>query len=367
MGMNLPVRRIVFSALSKFIDDREHPLSFSEVKQIAGRAGRFNRFPVGEVTTLNRVEDGLRILNDALAHHLGQQDKAMVGPDLDIFSRVNHALESHSLPTLSLSEFLRLFNTMTFQKPFYCVDMKEMIELAEMVEGADENRTLSYAEIFGFACAPVNLGLMEHVQYYMWILNHYVASQSIVNEDIDETSDNIDYLETSIKCVELFQWLSRHFNQKNFSFDERQLLDNKAKAIERLNSLLSEKISKTCSSCGCKMPANARFNICDDCFAKLLEDITVKLSEVEIGRFKSKGHHRKILRRSLEFFHLAPEEIIQRKIAERVTEFVDSTDIKIEVLLLIFQGSDDPFFKTNLFIRFVRIDKNGSRHHLNRK
>jgi ATP-dependent RNA helicase SUPV3L1/SUV3 len=268
MGMNLPVKRIVFSALSKFIDDREHPLSFSEVKQIAGRAGRFNRFPTGEVTTLNRVEDGLRILNDALVHHLGQQDKAMVGPDLDIFSRVNQALESHSLPTLSLSEFLRLFNTMTFQKPFYCVDMKEMIELAEMVEGADEDRTLSYAEIFGFACAPVNLGLMEHVQYYMWILNHYVANQSILNEDIDDTSDNIDYLETSIKCVELFQWLSRHFNQKNFVFEERQLLDNKSKAIERLNALLSEKISKTCSSCGCKMPANARFNICDDCFAK---------------------------------------------------------------------------------------------------
>lgn len=40
------------------------------------------------------------------------------------------------------------------------------------------------------------------------------------------------------------------------------------KAIERLNELLSEKISKTCSSCGCKMPANARFNICDECFTK---------------------------------------------------------------------------------------------------
>ncbi len=268
MGMNLPVKRIVFSALSKFIDDRENPLSFSEIKQIAGRAGRFNRFPTGEVTTLNRVDEGLRILKDALAHHLVQQDKAMVGPDLDIFSRVNHALEGNSLPTLSLSEFLRLFNTMTFQKPFYCVDMKEMIELAEMVESADEDRTLSYSEIFGFACAPVNLGLMEHVQYYMWILNHYVTAQSIVNEDIDESSDNIDYLETSIKCVELYQWLSRHFDQKNFVYDEKQLLDNKSKAIERLNSLLSEKISKSCSSCGCKMPANARFNICDECFAK---------------------------------------------------------------------------------------------------
>lgn len=268
MGMNLPVKRIVFSALSKFVNDRENPLTFSEIKQIAGRAGRFKRFPVGEVTTLNRVENGLHILRNALAHHLGQSDKAMVGPDLDIFSSVNHALEANSLPTLQLSEFLRLFNTMTFQKPFYCVDMKEMIELAEMVEAADEDRKLSNAEIFGFACAPVNLGLIEHVQYYLWILKHYVADQSIFNEPIDESSDNIDYLETSIKCVELFQWLSRHFNQKNFSFDEKQLLENKTKAIERLNELLSDKIGKTCSSCGCKMPANARFNICDECFSK---------------------------------------------------------------------------------------------------
>lgn len=268
MGMNLPVKRIVFSALSKFVDNKELPLTFSEIKQIAGRAGRFKRFPVGHVTTLNRVEDGLATLRNALEYHLGQSDKAMVGPDLDIFKSVNHALETNSLPSLSLSEFLRLFNTMTFERPFYCVDLKEMIELAEMVEAADENRTLSYSEFFGFACAPVNLGLIEHVQYYMWILNHYVNAQSILNEPIDEKSDNIDYLETSIKCVELYQWLSRHFNNKNFQFDERMLLENKAKAIERLNEMLSDKIGKTCSSCGAKMPANAAFNICDKCFSE---------------------------------------------------------------------------------------------------
>jgi len=268
MGMNLPVQRIVFSALSKFIDNKEFPLSFSEIKQIAGRAGRFKRFPVGHVTTLNRVENGLRTIKDALAHHLGQSTKAMVGPDLEIFKSVNDALEKNSLPILSLSEFLRLFNTMTFQKPFYCVDMKEMIELAEMVEAADENKTLSYSEIFGFACAPVNLGLIEHVQYYLWILNNFAGGRTTYNEPIDDSSDNIDYLETTIKCVELFQWLSRHFDKKNFSYDENALLENKNKAIERLNNLLSDKIGKSCSSCGVKMSADSRFNICEECFSK---------------------------------------------------------------------------------------------------
>jgi ATP-dependent RNA helicase SUPV3L1/SUV3 len=266
MGMNLPVQRIVFSALSKFIEDKEQLLTPSEIKQISGRAGRYKRFPVGYVSTLSRVENGLDILNEAIPYHLPQSERAMVGPDLEIYNSVNLALTSHSLPILSLSEFLRLFNTMTFSKPFYCTDLKEMIELAEMVEAADERNILSSAEIFGFACAPVNLGLVEHVQYYLWILNHYASEQYIQSEPIDSDSDNIDYLETAIKCVELYQWLSRHFAGKFFLFEEKKLLDNKMLAVEKLNSLLSEKTTRTCSSCGCKLPSNTKFNICDNCF-----------------------------------------------------------------------------------------------------
>ena len=267
MGMNLPVRRIVFSTLSKYINNVEHPITPSEIKQIAGRAGRFNRFPTGYATCLTKVEDGLNIIQDALNNQLDQQTKCMVGPDLDIFSQVNNALESNGLQKLSLSEFLRLFNTMSFKKPFFCVDLKEMIELAETVEEADKEGNLSSAEIFGFACAPVNLGLMEHVQYYVWILNHYVAGRFIRNDKIDSKSTDIDYLETSIKCVELYQWLARHFSGKNFEFDEDELLENKTAAIEKLNLLLSDRIVPTCASCGSKLPDRSKFAICEECFA----------------------------------------------------------------------------------------------------
>jgi ATP-dependent RNA helicase SUPV3L1/SUV3 len=47
MGMNLPVKRIVFSTLSKFINSKEFVITPSEIKQIAGRAGRYKRFPHG--------------------------------------------------------------------------------------------------------------------------------------------------------------------------------------------------------------------------------------------------------------------------------------------------------------------------------
>ncbi|MBL7665960.1 MAG: hypothetical protein JNM93_12565 [Bacteriovoracaceae bacterium] len=268
MGMNLPIKRIIFSSLTKHVDNKEIEITPSEIKQIAGRAGRYKRFPVGEVTCLSRVEHGIEDVRNALAMELQQKTMVMVGPDLDIFSRVNKALEDNALPALSLPEFLRLFNAMTFIKPFYCVDLKEMIELAEMVEEADSEGHLTSAEVFGFTCAPVNLGLIEHVQYYIWILNGYVTEKPIENEDIEVESDNIDYLETAIKCVELYQWLARHFDGKNFQFEEEQLLHNKTQAIERLNELLSDKIARYCSSCSVQLPDKHEFNICENCFGE---------------------------------------------------------------------------------------------------
>ena len=50
-------------------------------------------------------------------------------------------------------------------------------------------------------------------------LNSIENKNSLLTGVID-----IDYLETSIKCIELFQWLARHFNNKNFNFDEYILL-----------------------------------------------------------------------------------------------------------------------------------------------
>jgi ATP-dependent RNA helicase SUPV3L1/SUV3 len=241
MGMNLPIRRIVFSTVTKFINGENFQISNSEIKQIAGRAGRYGRFPTGYVTTLHRVDNGLDIIQTALDDDLEQSEQSMVGPDLDIFTQVNSELQRNSLHGLKLSEFLRLFYTMDFKDPFYCVELNEMIELAEMVEEADKKGVLSSAEIFGFSCAPVNMGLIEHVQFFLVIVNNFVHGKPIHFEPIDATSRDIDYLETSIKCMELYQWLSRHFNDKHFDYDIHALLHNKGQAVDQLNELLSNK------------------------------------------------------------------------------------------------------------------------------
>ncbi len=104
MGMNLPIKRIIFTTLKKYIDNEEIAISPSEIKQIAGRAGRYKRFPQGSAGFLARVEDGYDLIEEALSMELPQSKFAMVGPDLEIFNQVNNVLEANSLPQMGLSE-----------------------------------------------------------------------------------------------------------------------------------------------------------------------------------------------------------------------------------------------------------------------
>jgi ATP-dependent RNA helicase SUPV3L1/SUV3 len=56
MGVNLPVRRIVFMEMYKFDGENVRLLSSGEVKQIAGRAGRRGRFDTGYVNAIGQKE-----------------------------------------------------------------------------------------------------------------------------------------------------------------------------------------------------------------------------------------------------------------------------------------------------------------------
>lgn len=57
MGLNLAIRRIIFTSLSKYDGTAERALTTAEIKQVAGRAGRYgSRFPDG-IATATTPED----------------------------------------------------------------------------------------------------------------------------------------------------------------------------------------------------------------------------------------------------------------------------------------------------------------------
>lgn len=62
MGLNLPIRRIVFIETRKFDGVGRRSLLPEEIKQIAGRAGRFGLYDEGFVAVL----DDLELIKDGL-------------------------------------------------------------------------------------------------------------------------------------------------------------------------------------------------------------------------------------------------------------------------------------------------------------
>lgn len=56
MGLNLPIRRVIFTQLHKFDGVAARPLNATEVRQIAGRAGRHGLYDTGYVNVLEADE-----------------------------------------------------------------------------------------------------------------------------------------------------------------------------------------------------------------------------------------------------------------------------------------------------------------------
>ena len=105
MGLNLPVRRIVFVQTQKFDGTTRRGLTVPEIKQIAGRAGRFGLFDTGYVNAMG--QESLDYIREQLTPEEEPIEKVSLGfpqilldldEPLDVIIKVWKSVE----PTLRL-------------------------------------------------------------------------------------------------------------------------------------------------------------------------------------------------------------------------------------------------------------------------
>jgi ATP-dependent RNA helicase SUPV3L1/SUV3 len=98
MGLNLNIRRIIFSAVRKFDGEASRELTAQEVKQIGGRAGRYGMHDEGLVGVLSGAgsPDFVRRMLDAPAQPPADL-RPQVQPDVDIVAAVAAEIGSDSL------------------------------------------------------------------------------------------------------------------------------------------------------------------------------------------------------------------------------------------------------------------------------
>lgn len=212
MGLNLPIRRVLFSTLTKFdgVGDRE--LSVSEVHQIAGRAGRYGMHDEGFVSVLKEAEaDAMKTLRQLLPKEprAPRDFKAPVAPNWRHVETISRRLGVNKLYAV-LNIFMQQLRL--DDAHFAVAELEQMLELAEVL---DRNAaSLPLQERFRYAQAPVDARLPMLVdQFHGWAANHARTGKAGEPHFLDEYDQHgrLDRMEQALRICTLWLWLDLRF------------------------------------------------------------------------------------------------------------------------------------------------------------
>ncbi|WP_231512233.1 helicase-related protein [Paucibacter sp. KBW04] len=212
MGLNLPIRRVLFSTLNKFDGQGDRALTVSEVHQIAGRAGRYGMHDEGFCGVLREAENSAaRTLKDLLPKQprAPRDFKCSVAPNWWHINTIAQRLQLNKLRAVLgvFMEQLRLDDA-----HFQVAELEQMLELADQLDRSAGSLPLKTR--FIYAQAPVDTRTDAQVQEFLdWTHRHAVtgkAGSPWFLEDVDEHS-RLDRMEQALRSCTLWLWLDLRF------------------------------------------------------------------------------------------------------------------------------------------------------------
>ncbi len=213
MGLNLPIRRVVFSTLRKFDGESRRDLTAQEVKQIGGRAGRYGRFEEGVVAVLagGGSPDAVRALL-AAAPEAPADPRPLVQPDADIVSAVAAEIGSDSL--FGVLARIRRAVLRRDDPNYRLADLGPAMAIASAVDGMPG---LSLADRWTYAMCPVDERDNGVARLARWALEHgnggAVSPPSAGRLPAPERAarEDLERAEKAQKRLIAWRWLSLRF------------------------------------------------------------------------------------------------------------------------------------------------------------
>ncbi|ADV46336.1 helicase-related protein [Nitratifractor salsuginis] len=264
MGLNLPIRTILFAKDNKFDGLRRRELTTSEILQIAGRAGRYGLHEHGYVGAL----DAGTLQTIAARFHAPLPPIRL---PFSVMASLEHVLLiGEILETDKLLEILEFFaQNMEFEGPFQAANIDSMMEVAAIVDEYE----LDLRSRYHLACAPVSISSPYIESVFHRYLGHlekgepvpYIPPREL--PDFAVSNEELLNAEDRVKEVSLYLWLS-------FKFREQFPDTEKAReARERLNHFIENSLQKgdfvkRCRRCGRELDFSYRFSICESCYQK---------------------------------------------------------------------------------------------------
>ncbi len=264
MGLNLPIKTILFSKDSKFDGEKRRTLIPSEVIQIAGRAGRYGIEEKGYVGALTPA-----ILKTV--HEQFHKALKPISLPLNVMANLEHImLVGKILETSNLEEILRFFiKHMTFDGPFRVANLENLIEIARYTDQYEIDLSSKYH----MACAP----LSTQSPYLVEVFSSYIAHMEVQKPvpyhenklygDYAESMETLLHIEDLVKEVSLYLWLNYRFPEIFFEPDKAIQARGKLNAYIE-NTLKNAQFVPRCRICTKPLALDSKHAICNSCFRK---------------------------------------------------------------------------------------------------
>ncbi|WP_321312848.1 helicase-related protein [Halarcobacter sp.] len=209
MGLNLPIKNLLFTTDTKFDGKSRRKLTVNEIVQIAGRAGRYGHHQVGFLGATRR--DVLNYIKEEF-----EQPIRTIKPPYSVKMSNEQLLDLAShIKTNSITRILSYFNkNMKFNGPFKAANISSMIETSVIIDKRDK---LSLEEKYLLSQAPITMKstiiLQAFEAYVAAIIKKRVCryKPSITLPKKAITQKDLLLVEDEVKKISLYLWLSYKF------------------------------------------------------------------------------------------------------------------------------------------------------------
>ncbi len=209
MGLNLPIKTLLFTQDRKFFNQQEQPLTPMAIRQIAGRAGRYGKNEVGYVGTFRIPMEQIR---RGMHHEPTLIKRAHLAPNLDHIQAMA-ALQSAKRP--SLTRLFSLFLRAVKPDPaiYRLSDLEDQMVLARIT---DRHRSMSLETRFILSAAPVATRSLHAMRAFTLMTKAVARSQPFTLDDALEILNRrqlspLAHNETAVRIVNLYCWLHYRF------------------------------------------------------------------------------------------------------------------------------------------------------------
>ncbi len=285
MGLNLPVRRIVFIQIEKFDGIERRGLKIPEIRQIAGRAGRYGIYDTGYVNAMGAT--ALTYVRERFEAEEKLVETVSLG-----FPQVLLELDE------PLDVILQVWHSEKAEAPFEKVSIDELLCLYGYAKRFEE-RILGFEDktiLYRMISCPIDVKDRKVVKQWLEYCMNYPADAYLDHPVMDGArrriatkgtrqksgakGDSTDFLESrseknSLQNYETYYKKLDLYYQFSYRFDKAMDEEWLARERERTEAIIMRYLSKgkrgyiaRCQYCGRLLPVGYMAGKCRRCFER---------------------------------------------------------------------------------------------------